>query len=181
MRRALVLLGALAACGCNDQSMTHQPRYGANAPAPIFADGSAAQPPPEGAVAQDEAALDKARQTPPPVDLALLTRGRERFGIFCSPCHGFGGDGDGVVVRRGFPHPPSFYDAPLMQASAQHIFDVITNGYGVMYSYAARVPPHDRWAIVAYVRALQQSRSATLAQAPEAAAKLSGLGAKGTP
>jgi mono/diheme cytochrome c family protein len=174
MKFAPLLLCALSLAGCEDQSMTRQPKYGPNAPAPVFANGAAAQQPPEGALSQDEAGLDQARTHPPSVDMALLERGRERYEIFCSPCHGFDGDADGVVALRGFPKPPSFYDARLMQAPAQHIFDVIANGYGVMYSYAQRVPPRDRWAIAAYIRALQQSRNATLAEAPEAATKLAG-------
>ena len=101
-------------CGCTDQSMTKQPHYGPNGPAPVFANGSAAQTPPDGAVAQDAEAYAQASAAPPPVDLALLRRGRERFEIFCSPCHGFEGDGDGAIVRRGFPRPPSYYDAALM-------------------------------------------------------------------
>jgi len=169
MRAALVLPLALAAASCTNQSMTRQPHYGTNDPAPVFANGSAAQPLPEGAVAQSDASYDKESTNPPPVDMALLERGKERFEIFCSPCHGYEGDGDGAIVRRGFPHPPSYYEPQLMQAQAQLFFDTITNGYGVMYSYGSRVPPHDRWAIAAYIRALQQSRSAPLAEAPEAA------------
>ena len=168
MRVALLLL-AFAATGCTDQSMTRQPRYGTNDPAPAFANGSAAQAPPEGAVSQDDAGYDEESAKPPPVDMALLERGKERFGIFCAPCHGYEGDGDGAVVRRGFPRPPSYYEPLLMQAQARLFFDTITNGYGVMYSYGSRIPPHDRWAIAAYIRALQQSRSAAVAEAPEAA------------
>jgi cytochrome c5 len=170
MRPALVVLVWLAAAGCTDQSMTRQPHYGTNDPAPAFANGSAAQPLPEGAVAQEAEDYDKASAAPPPVDMALLERGKQRFEIFCTPCHGYEGDGDGAVVRRGFPRPPSYYEPKLMQAQAQLFFDTIANGYGVMYSYGSRVPPHDRWAITAYIRALQQSRSATLAEAPEAGA-----------
>jgi mono/diheme cytochrome c family protein len=152
--------------------MTHQPKYSANSAAPIFANGADAQAPPDGAVSQDEPARDEARVNPPPVDMALLQRGRQRYEIFCTPCHGFGGDGDGAAVRRGFPKPPSFHDAQLTQAPARHFVDVVSDGYGVMYSYAARVSPRDRWAIAAYIRALQQSRNTTLAEAPEAASKL---------
>ncbi len=165
MRPTLLALVAIGLCGCTDQSMTKQPRYGPNGPAPVFANGSAAQTPPDGAVAQDAEAYAQASAAPPPVDLALLRRGRERFDIFCSPCHGFEGDGNGAVVRRGFPHPPSFYDAALTGAPARLFFDTITNGFGVMYAYGSRIPPRDRWAITAYIRALQQSRSPTLAQA----------------
>jgi mono/diheme cytochrome c family protein len=99
--------------------------------------------------------------------MALLERGRERFNIFCSPCHGRAGDGEGIVAQRGFPHPPSYYKDELLEAPDQHFLDVIQNGYGVMYSYAARIPPADRWAIVAYIRALQQSQHAVVADLPE--------------
>jgi mono/diheme cytochrome c family protein len=162
---AVLLVAAVA--GCGDQSMTRQPHYGPNAPAPAFANGSAAQQPPQGAVAEEDAAFRREEKNPPSIDIALLRRGKERFGIFCAPCHGYEGDGDGAIVRRGFPHPPSYYNPALMQAPAQLIFDVITNGYGIMYSYGSRVPPHDRWAIVAHIRALQQSRSSPVAEAPQ--------------
>jgi len=109
---------------------------------------------------------------PFPATLEVLERGQERYNIYCSPCHGLSGRGDGMVVRRGFPAPPSYHSAKLRAATAQHIFDVISNGYGVMYSYAARVEPRDRWAIVAYIRALQESRNARLAEAPELKDKL---------
>lgn len=168
MRRALALFFALALAGCSDQSMTRQPRYGTNAPAVVFANGSAAQTPPAGTVSLGDAAYAEDSAHPPPIDIALLERGKERFGIFCAPCHGYEGDGDGAIVRRGFPRPPSCFEPMLMQAPAQLFFDTITNGFGVMYSYGSRVPPHDRWAIAAYIRALQQTRSASLADAPEA-------------
>jgi mono/diheme cytochrome c family protein len=166
MRGALIASLAIGICGCTDQSMTRQPRYGPNGPASIFANGSAAQTPPDGAVSQDAEAYVQASAAPPPVDLALLGRGRQRFDIFCAPCHGFGGDGNGAIVRRGFPRPPSFYDAALTGAPARLLFDTITNGFGVMYASGSRIPPHDRWAIAAYIRALQQSRSTNLAEAP---------------
>jgi mono/diheme cytochrome c family protein len=96
--------------------------------------------------------------TPPPLTLALLQRGEQRFNIYCAPCHSRLGDGQGMVVHRGFPAPPSYHAARLRQAPFQHFYDVITNGYGVMYSYASRVAPEDRWAIAAYIRALQLSQ-----------------------
>lgn len=99
----------------------------------------------------------------PPATPELLARGRDRFDIFCAPCHSVVGDGDGMIVRRGFPHPPSFHTDALRAASDAHIYAVITYGYGAMYSYATRVPPADRLAIVAYVRALQLSQHAPLA------------------
>ena len=170
MRGVLVASLAIGLCGCTDQSMTKQPHYGPNSPAPVFANGSAAQTPPDGAVAQDAEAYAQASAAPPAVDLALVRRGRDRFDIFCAPCHGFEGDGNGAIVRRGFPRPPSYYGAALMRAPGRLFFDTITNGFGVMYAYGSRVSPHDRWAITAYIRALQQSRSTNLAQAPDAGA-----------
>lgn len=100
---------------------------------------------------------------PPPVTLALLQRGQERFRIYCTPCHSELGDGQGIVVQRGFPPPPSYTIERLRQAPVQHFFDVITHGHGAMYSFAQRVQPADRWAIAAYIRALQLSQHATMA------------------
>ena len=117
--------------------------------------------PPEGVVARDE---EEPPPKPPPVTLALLQRGQERFNIYCSPCHGRVGDGHGMIVERGFPAPPSYFIDRLLAAPSQHFYDVITNGYGAMYSYADRVTPADRWAIAAYIRALQASQHAAVAQ-----------------
>ena len=167
MRRAATIAAlALLLAGC-DVSMTQQRKYTTYAPARLWSDGTSARPLPAGVVAQGDGARFAAAQTPPPVSAALLARGRERFDAFCSPCHGLAGDGDGVVVAHGFPRPPSYHIDRLLAAPAQHFYDVITRGYGVMYSYADRVDPHDRWAIAAYIRALQLSRRATVAQAPE--------------
>jgi mono/diheme cytochrome c family protein len=98
--------------------------------------------------------------------MALLERGRQRFDIYCAPCHGRFGDGNGMIVQRGFPRPPSYYSDALRNAPSQHFYDVISRGYGVMFSYADRVEPSDRWAIVAYIRALQASARATVADVP---------------
>ena len=98
--------------------------------------------------------------------MALLERGQQRFNIYCSPCHSRAGDGNGMVVQRGFPHPPSYFADNLVKAPNQHFYDVITNGYGAMFPYAARVAPADRWAIIAYIRALQASEHASLADVP---------------
>ena len=97
---------------------------------------------------------------PVAIDEAALRRGRERFGIFCSMCHGMTGEGDGLIVRRGFRRPPSFYDDRLQEGTtpAAHFFDVISNGWGAMPSYAEMIPPEDRWKIIAYLRALQLTR-----------------------
>jgi len=127
--------------------------------------GQASNPdllPPDGIVARDEAPPPP----PPPVTLALLQRGQRRFGIYCTPCHGEVGDGHGMIVERGFPAPPSFDGDRLLAAPSQHFYDVISNGYGVMFSYADRVAPADRWAIAAYIRALQASQHAAVAGLP---------------
>jgi mono/diheme cytochrome c family protein len=151
---------AAALGGCDN--MANQPKrkgfevpYGAETRWPMQ--------PPAGTVARDERPVP-----PPPVTLALLHHGRERYDIYCAPCHSRTGDGNGTIVQRGFPHPPSYYSEKLRAAPNQHFYDVITHGYGVMFPYAARVPPADRWAIVAYIRALQASASATLADVPAA-------------
>ena len=102
----------------------------------------------------------------PPVTLALLQRGQEWFRIYCTPCHSELGDGNGIVVQRGFPPPPSYHSDRLRHAPVQHFYDVITNGYGAMYSFADRVQPADRWAIAAYIRALQRSQNVNVADVP---------------
>lgn len=106
--------------------------------------------------------------TPPQLSLALLKRGQQRYRIYCTPCHSELGDGNGMVVQRGFPHPPSYDIERLRSAPTQHFVDVITNGYGDMYSFAGRIAPADRWAIAAYIRALQLSQHATLASLSDA-------------
>jgi mono/diheme cytochrome c family protein len=107
----------------------------------------------------------------PPLTLALIERGQERYRIYCAPCHSELGDGHGMIVQRGFPPPPSFHIDRLRKASPQHFYDVITHGYGVMYSFADRVDPNDRWAIAAYIRALQRSENASPADLPAAERK----------
>lgn len=110
---------------------------------------------------------------PFPVTVAGVQRGQERFNIFCSPCHGRLGNGDGMVVRRGFRQPPSFHSDRLREAPVGHFFDVMTNGFGAMPNYADKLTPEDRWAVAAYIRALQLSQQATVADvAPEARTKL---------
>lgn len=156
-KNAAVLCLALLQAGCG-LSMTEQRKYETYEPSKFWADGASARPLPDGVVAQSAPAREAALAQPPEVTSALLRRGRNRFETFCAPCHGLAGDGDGIIVKRGFPGPPSYHSAELVTAPAQRFIDAITNGYGVMYSYAARVEPEDRWAIVAYIRALQLSR-----------------------
>jgi mono/diheme cytochrome c family protein len=172
MTRVLLFAIVLAVAGCDDQSMRQQNRFDTYAPAKLWPNGSEAQPLPAGVVAQGDLARAKDVNDPPPVTDLLMRTGRKSFEIFCSPCHGLAGDGDGIVVQRGFPAPPSYHTDRLRGAPAQHFFDVITDGYGAMYSYAARVSPHDRWAIVAYIRALQESRHARVADVPQVREKL---------
>ena len=172
MTRVLLLAIVLAVAGCDDQSMRQQNRYDTYAPSKFWPNGSEAQPLPAGSSRRAILPARRMRRQPPPVTAFPDADGREKFEIFCSPCHGLAGDGDGMVVQRGFPAPPSYHIDRLRGAPAQHFFDVITNGYGVMYSYAARVSPHDRWAIVAYIRALQESRHARIADVPQAREKL---------
>jgi mono/diheme cytochrome c family protein len=100
----------------------------------------------------------------PPLTLALLARGQERYRIYCTPCHAERGDGHGMIVQRGFPPPPSFHIDRLRAASPRYFYEVITHGYGVMYAFADRVEPNDRWAIAAYIRALERSQKASLAE-----------------
>ena len=171
-----VLAGTLAGCG----NMHHQDNPRALYPSPFFNDGASARPTPAHTVARGEPAPDDPfvtgyrhgellQEIPLPVTLALLERGRERFNIYCAVCHGRDGYGKGIVVRRGFPPPPSYHQPRLRTAAAGHFFAVMTHGYGAMPSYADRIDPHDRWAIVAYIRALQRSQDATLNDVPASA------------
>ena len=163
----LALLGA-----CEDQSMHVQGRYEVYGKAPLFPDRAEARRPPEGTVEIGALAREAALREPPPVDAALMERGRQRYEAICTPCHGYTGHGDGMVVQRGFPAPPSYHEDRLRAAPASYFVDVITRGYGVMYPYAARVEPRDRWAIAAYIRALQLSQGARVAEIPDLAEKL---------
>ena len=176
MNRSIpILMLAAISLGACDQNMDAQPDYRQYSRAPLFR-GATLRAPPAGTVARDETERDLAVTNKPALTSALLERGGERFGIFCSPCHGAGGDGNGIIVQRGMPRPTSYHDERLRTADDQHFFDVITNGYGAMYSYASRVPAPDRWAIVAYIRALQLSRHASIEDVPlEQRARLLGM------
>ena len=150
----------------------------------FFDNQSVSQQPPSGTVARGQERLDEPTfygtqngtlvtynpimraATTPNATKALLERGQERYNIYCQPCHGLGGYGDGMIVKRGFAKPPSYHTDRLRNVPEGHFFDVITNGYGSMYSYANRVPTQDRWAIAAYIRVLQRSQNATLADVP---------------
>jgi mono/diheme cytochrome c family protein len=155
MKRVLGM-AALALTACNQNlTMSNQKKLHEWERSPVFRNGKVLQSPAPGSVSREQD-LNNVLAEKPPMTLALVQRGRERFNIFCSECHGPAGDADGMVVQRGFPKPPSFHEARLVNAPDEHFVDVITNGYGVMYSYADRVPPADRWAIAAYIRALQR-------------------------
>ncbi|WP_229217356.1 c-type cytochrome [Massilia forsythiae] len=185
----LPLLASLLLGGCEraKQDMYDQPKYKPYAASPQFDDGLAGRTAPAGAVPQARGAFAgsssgrlgreavlrdqqaaQAQAIPYPIDMALLRRGQERYTIYCTPCHSRAGDGDGYIVRRGFPAPPSYHIARLRDASDRHLFEVISNGYGIMYPYGDRVEPADRWAIVAYIRALQLSQHAEAAALPAA-------------
>jgi len=177
---AFSLLVAVAALLTACSNMQDQRNRRPLTPSPHFADGTSARTPPAHTFARDarpagDPVLTGLRDGQPvaaiplPVTRAFIERGRERYNIYCIVCHGAAGYSGGIVVRRGFPPPPSYHDDRLRQAPAGHFFDVITNGYGVMYPYGDRIAPADRWAIVAYIRALQRSQHATLADVPPAA------------
>lgn len=172
---ALVLAGA--ACR---QDMHNQPKAKPQSSSAFFADGRTGRLPVEGTVAQGQLGEDDhlhrgkvngifVTTFPFKIDAAVMARGRERYTIYCAPCHGATGLGNGMVIQRGFKVPAASHHLErLRNAPVGYWFDVITNGFGVMFGYAAQVPVNDRWAIIAYVRALQLSRNATIADIPEA-------------
>jgi mono/diheme cytochrome c family protein len=165
MRPALLLAVVVLLAAC-DQRMVEQPNRRAFEAAAELPDNRVNQPPAPGTVARDELPAALTLATRPPMTMALLDRGQKWFNIACSPCHGRTGAGDGMIVQRGFPRPPSYFEQRLLNAPDAHFIDVMTNGYGAMYSYAERVAPADRWATVAYIRALQLSRNAVVAELP---------------
>jgi len=178
----VVVLGVLALCACQRtgpswQQMGLQPKYDPLVPSDFFADGMSSRPRLPGTVARGEASPDSYIETgkingqdgdgfPFPVTGDVMARGHERFDIYCSPCHGRLGDGGGMIPSRGFRRPPSFHTATLRAAKTAHFFDVMTNGFGAMPPYRAQIPTRDRWAIVAYIRALQLSQTATVSDVP---------------
>jgi mono/diheme cytochrome c family protein len=168
----------LLTAGCR-QKMANQPRYDPLEKSDFFADGMSARPRVAGTVARGELSTDPFFDTgkingaladgyPMPVTLEVINRGQERFNIYCAQCHGRVGDGNGMIPARGFRRPPSFHTAALRGATTGHIFDVMTNGFGAMPPYGTMIPTHDRWAIVAYIRALQLSQNATVNDVPVA-------------
>lgn len=172
-------LGAIALLlvGCR-LDMHVQPKYLPYEPTDFFADGRSERQPVPGTVARGHLRLDELMFTgrengvvvdkfPFPITKADLDRGRERYNVYCTPCHDYTGSGRGMIVQRGFPQPPSYHIQRLRDAPAGHFYEVITNGFGAMYSYAARVEPADRWRIAAYIRVLQLSRNAKIDDVPE--------------
>ena len=173
----LSTVGALTLLAACRQDMHDQPRYEAMESSAFFADGSSARPQVKGTVARGELRLDEhlytgkvqgefAKSFPMQVSAELLRRGQDRYQIFCSACHGASGNGEGMVVKRGMKQPPSYHIERLREVEHGYLFDVITNGYGSMYDLADRIRSEDRWAIVAYVRALQLSQNASLEDVP---------------
>jgi mono/diheme cytochrome c family protein len=167
------------------QDMHTEPRYQPLAETEFFSDHRSARPQVEGTVARrpeggpddPHLRIDEARYTgkidgedidqfPIPIAKEDIERGQNRFNVYCTPCHGHLGDGNGMVVMRGFRQPPSYYSDRLMNAPVGHFFDAVTNGFGAMPSYASRIQPDDRWRVIAYIRALQLSESASLNDVP---------------
>ncbi len=185
MKTGTALLLMFLCAGCR-RDMADQAREKPLAAESFFADGMASRSPPAHTVARGQLREDPHFFTgkdgdkfitllPVPVTLDLLKRGRERYDICCSVCHDRTGSGRGIIVERGFPAPPSLHIDRLREADIGWFFEVITHGHGVMYPYAARVEPGDRWAIAAYIRALQLSQHASLADAdPAAQSRLEG-------
>jgi len=177
---SLLLMAALCAfgfAGCENmstlrQDMANQPRQNPLSPAPFFADGRSERQVMENTVARGSIQDDglfvpkDSNAFPLPVNMELLQRGQQRYNIFCSPCHGIQGDGMGMVAVRGMKHPPSYHQDRLRNEPAGYIYDVVTNGFGAMYGYSSQIPPRDRWAIIAYVRALQLSRNVPASELP---------------
>lgn len=181
-RRALtglLLAGLLACAGCH-RDMRDQPRFEPLEKDTFFSNDMSSRPLVPGTVARGHLNEDTAFMTgkepngefvvqvPLELNRKLLDRGRERYTIYCTPCHDRTGSGNGMIVQRGFRRPPSFHLERLREAPAGHFYDVMTKGFGSMPSYAVQIEPRDRWAIVAYVRALQLSQNATIDDVPAA-------------
>ena len=172
----IVALCALSLSGCDmalRQDMADQPKNRPLSPSEFFADGRSERPLIENTVARgalDNDVYNVSKEYagfPLPVDEKLLHRGEDRYKVFCTPCHGLQGDGQGMAAMRGMKHPTSYHIDRLRQAPNGYFYDVISNGFGSMYSYSERISPRDRWAIIAYVRALQLSRNAKASELPE--------------
>jgi len=176
-RLACLGLAALVSFGCR-LDMHIQPKYLPYTQTDFFPDGRSERQPVPGTVARGQLRTDELFYTgrennvavdkfPFPITRADLDRGRERYNVYCTPCHDYTGSGRGMIVRRGFPQPPSYHIQRLREAPVGHFYDVMTNGFGAMYSYAARIEPADRWRIAAYIRVLQLSQNAKIDDVPE--------------
>jgi mono/diheme cytochrome c family protein len=163
-RAVLALMALLALGACKRANMYSQAKSDTYDRSRVFADGSTMRPPVAGTVARN--APDAPVPQPARITAALLARGRDRYGIYCAPCHGVGGNGHGIIIERGFPEPPPFSAPRLRAAPASHFYSVISNGTGRMFAFDAQLEPEDRWAIVAYIRALQLSQHAVVAELP---------------
>jgi mono/diheme cytochrome c family protein len=173
-KSAALLVLSLAAAGCSRLDMQDQPKYRPQRPSDFFADGRSERQPVEGTIARGALNEDTEFYTgkdasgkdidafPVAVDKAFVERGQQRYDIYCAPCHGRIGNGLGMIVRRGFKQPPSYHIDRLRTAPVGHLYDVVSNGYGAMQDYAMQLQPRDRWAIVAYIRALQYSENANV-------------------
>jgi mono/diheme cytochrome c family protein len=177
--RFFAVVSLIASTGCElRQAMYDQEKYEPLERSTFFADGLSYREQIPETVARGQLRLDThyyegkiggelSDELPMPVTQELLTRGQERYGIYCTPCHDPTGQGNGIIVKRGLKQPPSLHQQRLRDMPVAYFFDVITNGYGVMYSYASRVPVADRWAIAAYIRTLQLSQNIEFDQLPE--------------
>ena len=174
---AVLTFSLLLLAGCR-QDMHDQPKYIPLRPSDFFADGRSARPIPEGTVSRGNLKEDTLYYTgkgadgkpsnefPMPVTKELILRGEQRYNIYCTPCHDRTGNGNGMIVRRGYRRPPTYHSDRMREQPNGYYYDVITNGFGAMPDYAAQIQPQDRWAIVAYIRALQLSQQASINDVP---------------
>jgi len=190
----LLAFSSLLAAGCSRLDMQDQPKYKPQRPSDFFADGRSGRPELEGTIARGELHEDTAfydgkdavgndiAEFPIAVDAAVIKRGQQRYDIYCAPCHGRLGNGMGMIVQRGFKQPPSYHIDPLRNAPVGHYYHVISEGYGAMLDYSQQIQVRDRWAIIAYIRALQYSQNANVNDLPtEARAQLPPAGQAMTP
>lgn len=181
MKSAAAIVGVMMLASCSRDEMADVPHYEPMEQSPLFPDGTSARMPPAGTVERDRPDIEitsgrrpgdpaPLASSPLPFTSARLVRGQELFNIHCAVCHGEDGYGAGIVVRRGFPAPPSYHTDRLRQAPDGHFFDVISSGYGKMAPYRSRVAAGDRWAIIGYIRALQRGQNATLSDVTDSKA-----------
>ena len=176
LRLALLVLGLLLLSSCG-RNMYDQAKYEVYEESNLFANGASSRPLIEGTVSRKRGGLDASfftgvgengllTELPIPLTYEVLERGQERYNIYCSPCHNFSGYGGGMIVQKGFVPPASFHEERLLAQPVGYFYNAITNGFGAMYPYASRIPPEDRWAISAYIKALQLSQNASADDVP---------------